>query len=50
MSQSPTNQEIKQVLLACFHALKSYQYGNASPDLAEKMADAADKMIKRLQE
>lgn len=28
------------LLIAAAHALRSYEYGNSSPDLAEEMADA----------
>jgi hypothetical protein len=40
----------REVLLkateAAFHALRSYQYGNASPELAEEVADACEAALK----
>ena len=35
-----------QAAEAAFHALRSYQYGNASPDLAEEIADRLDLVLK----
>jgi hypothetical protein len=32
-------------LIAAGHALRSYQYGNDSPDLAEEMADSIDEFF-----
>jgi hypothetical protein len=32
-------------LIAASHALKSYQFGNASPDLAASIAEQVDKAI-----
>jgi hypothetical protein len=32
----------REALQAASHALRSYQYGNASPDLAAEIADACD--------
>lgn len=34
--------EFVEVLTAAAHALRSYQYGNASPDLAKEIADQID--------
>jgi hypothetical protein len=33
--------QLARVLVAAFHALRSYQYGNGSPELAEEVADAS---------
>lgn len=32
-------EEMQRLLTAAMHALRSYQYGNAAPQLAEKIAD-----------
>lgn len=32
---------------AAVHALRSYQYGNSSPELAEEVADALEAAIKK---
>lgn len=37
--------ELLDVLTAAWHALRSYQYGNASPDLAADVADRAEAAI-----
>lgn len=34
-----------ELLIAANHALRSYQYGNASPDLAEEVADKIDEYL-----
>lgn len=34
-----------KLLRAAAHALRSYQYGNASPDLAQEVADAIDEAL-----
>jgi hypothetical protein len=33
------------LLIAAGHALRSYQHGNSSPDLAEEIADEIDKFF-----
>ncbi len=33
------------LLRSASHALRSYQHGNSSPDLAEETADAIDKAV-----
>jgi hypothetical protein len=38
-------QELYDALTAASHALKSYQYGNASPDLAEAVSKNADAIL-----
>jgi hypothetical protein len=38
-------QELYETLTAASHALKSYQYGNASPDLAETVSKKADAIL-----
>jgi glucose-6-phosphate 1-dehydrogenase len=39
-----TQQEsVVQALTAAMHALRSYQYGNGSPELAESVADLCEK-------
>jgi hypothetical protein len=38
-------QELYEALTAASHALKSYQYGNASPDLAETVSKNADTIL-----
>ena len=37
--------EARKVMTAAGHALRSYQYGNSSTDLAQEMADAIDAII-----
>jgi hypothetical protein len=37
---------LRSTIEACIHALRSYQHGNASPDLAKNVADAAEQMLK----
>ena len=37
--------ELKNLLQAASHALRSYQYGNASPDLAKSCADKIDQAL-----
>lgn len=37
--------ELRKVLLSASHALKSYAYGNASPDLATRIADRIDALL-----
>ena len=37
--------ELKNLLQAASHALRSYQYGNASPDLAKACADKIDQTL-----
>ena len=34
--------ELVELFASSFHALRSYQYGNASPDLAKEVADKLD--------
>lgn len=36
----------REYLIAAMHALRSYQHGNSSPDLAEEIADAIEKYLK----
>jgi hypothetical protein len=36
----------RQLMLAAFHALRSYQYGNSSPDLAETLAGQLEVFLK----
>jgi hypothetical protein len=38
-------EELERVARAASHALKSYQYGNASPELAKQTADAIDGVL-----
>jgi hypothetical protein len=38
--------KLKELLVAASHGLRSYQFGNAAPDLAEEMADAIDAKLK----
>ena len=40
-------EEILKMLKAVTSALRSYQYGNSSEELAEEIADAADAAIKK---
>ena len=37
--------QLAGALLAASRALRSYQYGNAAPDLAKEIADAADGLL-----
>ena len=39
--------DMLRALEAASHALRCYQYGNGSPELAESVADHADKIIAR---
>ena len=41
---------LRSILVAASHGLRSYQYGNASTDLAEEMADHIDIMLANQQE
>lgn len=36
-----------KLLRAAFHALRSYQFGNGSPDLAKSTADAIEERLRR---
>lgn len=38
---------LKMLLIAASHTLRSYQYGNGSPDLAQSMADRIDAALAR---
>ena len=38
---------LREVATAASHALRSYQYGNASPELAERMANSIDAVMAR---
>lgn len=40
--EAAPSEALIKVVHAAAHALRSYQYGNASPDLAEEIADACD--------
>ena len=42
--------EMLKNLRAAMQALRSYQYGNASPELAQEIADAAEALIRRVEE
>ena len=42
---SPAVAELLKVAEAASHALRSYQYGNSSPELAEEMVDALEVAI-----
>ena len=37
---------LRKLLGAAGHALRSYQYGNASPDLAEEIANQIERALK----
>ena len=39
--------ELLAVAHAAYHALKSYEYGNASPDLARSCAAAIEDVLKK---
>jgi uncharacterized coiled-coil protein SlyX len=39
------NERLREGLRACIHALRSYQYGNGSPELAEEIAAASEKLL-----
>lgn len=39
----------KECIKASAHALRSYQYGNSSPDLAEAIADKAESILRELE-
>jgi hypothetical protein len=38
---------LEQTLVGASHALRSYQHGNASQDLARKVADTIDAVLKQ---
>lgn len=40
--------EVTRVLTGAMHALRSYQHGNAAPDLAARTADACEALLARL--
>lgn len=42
-------EELLEVLRSAVAALRSYQYGNAAPDLAEEVANAADVVLSKVQ-
>lgn len=46
----PDNEIADQLLTAASHALRSYQYHNASPELAEGIADDIDAYLARSEE
>jgi hypothetical protein len=37
--------EVEAALQAAIHALRSYQYGNGAPDLAEEVADRCERAL-----
>jgi len=37
--------EVEVALQAAIHALRSYQYGNGAPDLAEEVADRCERAL-----
>lgn len=39
----------RECIKASAHALRSYQYGNSSPDLAEAIADKAESILRELE-
>jgi hypothetical protein len=39
-------ESLLDLYLAAFYALRSYQYGNAAPDLAEEIADKIKSVLK----
>lgn len=41
-------EEITRVLTGALHALRSYEHGNAAPDLAARIADACEALLARL--
>lgn len=44
-----SHDELLAVAIASMHALRSYQYGNASQDLAEEVADKLQAAIRKAQ-
>ena len=40
------NAELTEILEAALHCVRSYQYGNSAPALAEEMGDAIEKVLK----
>jgi hypothetical protein len=40
------NAALTKILEAALHCVRSYQYGNAAPALAEEMGDAIEKVLK----
>jgi len=45
--KADAGEDTRKLLTAASHALRSYQYGNASPDLAESIADRIDAAIQQ---
>lgn len=39
------NKRLQDLLHSAVHALRSYQYGNGSPDLAEEVANSVEKAL-----
>ena len=46
-SEKSTTKELLEACKTALKALRSYQYGNSSPDLAEEVADAIEEVITR---
>lgn len=42
------NERLRTLLLGAGHALRSYQYGNKTTDLAEAMADEIDASLQKV--
>lgn len=40
------NGELRQLLVTCEHALRSYQYGNGSTELAEEIANKVQEALR----
>jgi hypothetical protein len=40
--------EVDRLLFSAYHTLRSYQFGNSAPDLAEEVADAIDEYRLRM--
>jgi hypothetical protein len=41
----PPDHPLSKAAIAAVHALRSYQYGNASTELAEEIADALERAL-----
>ena len=39
-------ESLLELCLTAFHVLRSYQYGNVAPDLAEEIADKIESVLK----
>jgi hypothetical protein len=48
MATELSNSSLIELLHAAYHALRSYEYGNGSPELAKAAADRIERALKEL--